>query len=69
MKKAVFFDWDGTLSFDGNHMSPENRKAIRKLQKKAIWLFYAQGVPMLLSRKKHWNLALTALSAVLAPML
>ena len=28
MKKAVFFDWDGTLSFDGNHMSPENRKAI-----------------------------------------
>ncbi|MBU5449282.1 HAD family hydrolase [Acetivibrio sp. MSJd-27] len=43
MKKAVFFDWDGTLSFDGNHMSPENRKAIRKLQKKGHLAFLCTG--------------------------
>ena len=43
MKKAVFFDWDGTLSADGLHVSPENRKAIRRLQEKGHLAFLCTG--------------------------
>lgn len=43
MKKAVFFDWDGTLSADGLHVSPENRNAIRRLQEKSHLAFLCTG--------------------------
>lgn len=43
MKKAVFFDWDGTLSFDGNHISKENQKALRMLQEKGHLAFLCTG--------------------------
>lgn len=43
MKKALFFDWDGTLSFDGNHVSPETKNTIRKLWQKGHLAFLCTG--------------------------
>lgn len=43
MKYAVFFDWDGTLSHDGIHISDVNREAIRQLQREGHLAFLCTG--------------------------
>ena len=50
MKKAIFFDIDGTL-IDGleglTQMTPKVLKAIRRLQQEGHYVFIATGRPML----------------------
>lgn len=58
MKKAVFFDIDGTLidSFHGKHdISPEVKEAIRELQAEGYYAFIATGRPYAFISEKIWN--------------
>jgi len=42
-KKAFFFDWDGTLSPDGEHISHQNVSALRELQRNGHMILLCTG--------------------------
>ncbi len=56
MKKAIFFDWDGTLSADGITVSPENRNALKRVQEKGHLTFLCTGRPLVNAPKEAFSL-------------
>lgn len=58
MKKAIFFDVDGTLvdTFNGvNEISPAVRRALRDLQAAGHYIFVATGRPYAFVNKMLWD--------------
>ncbi len=43
MKKAIFFDWDGTLSEDGEVVTQETKAALKRVQEKGYLTFLCTG--------------------------
>ena len=62
-KIAAFFDWDGTLSYDGRTVSPATAEAVRTLRGRGNPVFLCTGRPTGFIPEEAWAVGFDGLVA------